>query len=91
MAKMNGVKDWLKNSYATHGCSTDGMNKPKPENNDDTPKPKVAAMGRKNTEMSMTTKKGNSSGGGKSSQRTTSAGNGGNAKHMSGIVGSRKQ
>ena len=90
MKKMSGSQGWLKASYATHGNTTDSTSKGNRKNMDDTPKSKVAAAGRKNTEADPT-KFGNKSGGGKSSQRTTSAGNGGNAKYTSGIVGSRKQ
>jgi hypothetical protein len=95
LTKGNGTTrfDWLKDSRKTHGNSTDSMNRPKPKNTDDTPKGKVAAMGRKNTSETPT-RKGNASGGGGVKQPTSSAGNGGtggNVKMISGIVGSRKQ
>lgn len=91
MAKMNGVKGWLKNSYEVHGCST-STGKTRAENNDDTPASKVARMGKKNTDMAMTSKKGNSSGGGGRQLSTKSPDQtGGNVKMIGGIVGSRKQ
>jgi hypothetical protein len=90
MAKPNHT-NWLKDSYKTHGSTTDGKSKPNGKNMLDTPKAKVAKIADKTTDMDKTSVKGNSSGGGKSSQRTTSAGNGGNAKYPSGLVGSRKQ
>lgn len=85
------MKNWLNDSYKVHGCST-STGGTKSENNNDTPKAKVAAMGKKNTDMAKTKTKGNSSGGGSSSQRTVSAGNGGaKVKTIAGIVSSRKQ
>lgn len=92
MRGAKGVGGWLKASYATHGNTTDGTSKPNRKNMDDTPKAKVAAMGKKNTEMDPT-KKGNSSGGG-GRQLSTKSPDGrenGKVKYMSGIVGSRKQ
>ena len=89
---MSGSQGWLKASYATHGNTTDGTSKPNRKNMDDTPKAKVAAAGRKNTEADPT-KFGNKSGGG-GRQLSTKSPDGrenGKVKYMSGIVGSRKQ
>lgn len=89
---MKGPKGWLKSSYNTHGNSTSQGSKPKMRNMDDTPKAKVVAAGKKNTEADPA-KFGNKSGGGGRQLSTKSPdGRGsGNVKYMSGIVGSRKQ
>jgi hypothetical protein len=88
------IKNWLKDSYKTHGNTTDMKSKANGKNMDDTPKGKVNRIGDKANNMDRTSKQGNSSGGGSVKQPTSSAGNGGtggNVKMISGIVGSRKQ
>lgn len=63
----NGCAKWLNASYATHGNSTSSGSKPTPKNMNDTPKAKVAAIGKQTTDMAKTKTAGNKSGGGSSS------------------------
>lgn len=80
------IKNWLKNSYRTHGNSTDSKSKPSPRNMDDTNSSKMKRVATKNSDMAKTSKAGNKSGGGKSSISNGGAPADGKTTYMKGLM-----
>lgn len=80
------ISNWLKNSYKTHGNSTDSKSKPSPRNMDDTNTAQMRRAASKNSDMAKTSKFGNKSGGGKSSISKGGAPADGKTKYPKGLM-----